>query len=70
MGTYNPNYKSTYNLLRGLRGLVSAVITGVVSRVQDAVEQSQLKDRRETCRRELRAFTQGASYIFPSPNEV
>ena len=29
MGTYNPSYKSTYNLLRGLRGLISTVINGV-----------------------------------------
>ena len=31
MGTDNPNYKSTYNLLRGLRELISIVITGVIS---------------------------------------
>ena len=32
MGTYNPTYnKSTQNLLRGLRGLISTVIIGVVS---------------------------------------
>ena len=33
MGTYNPNYKSTYNLLRGLRGLrglINAVVIGAV----------------------------------------
>ena len=29
MGTYNPHYKSTYNLLRGLRGLISAVLIGL-----------------------------------------
>ena len=29
MGTYNPKYKSTHNLLRGLRGLISAVVIGV-----------------------------------------
>ena len=28
MGTSNPNNKSTYNLLRGLGGLISAVILG------------------------------------------
>ena len=31
MGISNPNYKSTYNLLRGLRGLISAAITGFIS---------------------------------------
>ena len=31
MGTYTHNYKSTYNLLRGLRWLIRAVILGVVS---------------------------------------
>ena len=31
MGTYNHNYKSTYNLLRGLRGLISTVTIGVLS---------------------------------------
>ena len=31
MGTYSPNYKSTYNLLRGLRGLISAVKIGVIN---------------------------------------
>ena len=33
MGTYTPNCKSTYNLLRGLRGLrglIRAVIIGVI----------------------------------------
>ena len=34
MGTYNHNYKSTCNLLRGLRGLISAVIVGVISALQ------------------------------------
>ena len=31
MGTYNHSYKSTYNLLRGLRGLISTVISRVIS---------------------------------------
>ena len=31
MGTYNHSYKSTYNLLRGLRGLISTAISRVVS---------------------------------------
>ena len=32
MGTSKPNYKSTYNLLRGLRGLIrSTVLLGVPS---------------------------------------
>ena len=31
MGTYNHRYKSTYNLLRGLRGRISAVISRVIS---------------------------------------
>ena len=31
MGTYNPNCKSTYNLLRGLWGLISTVIIGGIS---------------------------------------
>ena len=30
MGTYNPNYESIYNLLRGLRGLILTAITGVI----------------------------------------
>ena len=29
MGTYNPNYSSTYNLLRGLGGLISAAVIGL-----------------------------------------
>ena len=32
MGTYNHNHKYTYNLLRGLRGLISAVIIGVIGK--------------------------------------
>ena len=28
MGTYNHSYKSTYDLRRGLRGLISTVIIG------------------------------------------
>ena len=31
MGTYNHNSKSTYSLLRGLRGLISTCITGGIS---------------------------------------
>ena len=31
MGTYNPHDKSTYNLLRGLRGLMGTGIIGVIS---------------------------------------
>ena len=31
MGTYNPNYRYSSNLLRGLKGLISAVIIGVTS---------------------------------------
>ena len=31
MGTSNPNYKSTYNLLRGLRRFISTVIVRVIS---------------------------------------
>ena len=31
MGTYNHSYKSTYNLLRGLAGLISTVIISVIS---------------------------------------
>ena len=31
MGTYNSTYKSAYSLLRGLRGVISAVIIGVIS---------------------------------------
>ena len=31
MGTYNPGYKSTYNLLRGLRGHLSTVIAKIMS---------------------------------------
>ena len=31
MGTYNHSYESTYNLLRGLRGLISTVIVRVIS---------------------------------------
>ena len=31
MGTYNHSYKSTYNLLRGLRGLIRTVIVRVIS---------------------------------------
>ena len=31
MGTYNPTSKSTYNLLGGLRGLISTVVIGVIS---------------------------------------
>ena len=31
MGTYNARYKSTYHLLRGLRGLISTVMIGVTS---------------------------------------
>ena len=31
MGTYNPNYMSTDNLLRGLRGLTGTVRIGVIS---------------------------------------
>ena len=31
MGTSNPNYKSTHDLLRGLRGLISTVIIGAIS---------------------------------------
>ena len=31
MGTYNHSYKSTSNLLRGLRGLISTVISRVIS---------------------------------------
>ena len=30
MGTYT-DYKSTYNLLKGLKGLISAVLIGVIS---------------------------------------
>ena len=30
MGTYNHTYKSTYNLLRGLRGLISTVVIRVI----------------------------------------
>ena len=30
MGTYSNNYKSTYKLLRGLRGLTSTAIIGVI----------------------------------------
>ena len=39
MGTCNPNSKSTYNLLRalrGLRGLIRAVIVGVISTYEPA----------------------------------
>ena len=31
MGTYNPINKSTYSLLRGLRGLINAGRIGVIS---------------------------------------
>ena len=31
MGTYNHSYKSTYKLLRGLRGLISTVKNRVIS---------------------------------------
>ena len=31
MGTYNHSYKSTYNLLRELRGLISTVSIRVIS---------------------------------------
>ena len=31
MGTYNPTYKSTVNLLRGLKGFISTVIVGAIS---------------------------------------
>ena len=31
MGTYNPNYKSTSNLLKGLRGLISTDRIGAIS---------------------------------------
>ena len=31
MGTYHPNDKSTYNLLRGARGLISKAMFGVTS---------------------------------------
>ena len=31
MGTSSQNYESAYNLLRGLRGLTSALILGVIS---------------------------------------
>ena len=39
MGTYNHNYQSTYNLLRGLRGLISAVIMGLISTLNLQVEK-------------------------------
>ena len=39
MGTYNHSYKSTYNLLRGLRGLISTVITRVISTLNLQVGQ-------------------------------
>ena len=38
MGTFYPSYESTYNLLRGLRGLISAVIIGVTSTLSLQVE--------------------------------
>ena len=31
MDTYNPTYKSAYNLLRGLRGFIRAVVIGGIS---------------------------------------
>ena len=39
MGTYNTSCKSTYNLLRGLRGLISTVILGVTSTLNLQVGQ-------------------------------
>ena len=41
MGTYNHSYKSTYNLLRGLKGLISRVIIKVISTMNLQVEVSE-----------------------------
>ena len=38
MGTYSTCCKSTYNLLRGLRGPISTVIIGVISTLSLQVE--------------------------------
>ena len=40
MGTCNRRYKSTYNLLRGLRGLISAVVIRVIGSLNLQVEPS------------------------------
>ena len=39
MGTFNHNYKSNYNLLRGLRGRISTAIIGVISTLNLQVGQ-------------------------------
>ena len=41
MGIYNQSYKSTYNLLRGFRGLISTVISGVISTMNLQVSESE-----------------------------
>ena len=57
MGTYNPDYKSTSSLLRGLRGLISTVIIGVRStlNLQVSLRNSQPYQERapDSARNEL-----------------
>ena len=40
--TSNPSYKSTYNLLRGLGRLISAVIIGAISALNLQVDPTPL----------------------------
>ena len=43
MGTYSHSYKSTCNLLRGLRGLISAVRIRVISTLNLHVRETKVK---------------------------
>ena len=63
MGTYNHSYKSTYNLLTGLRGLVSRVGIRVISTMNLQVEQRRL-------RAEYKNLHLGSTNDFTSASQV
>ena len=66
MGTSNPNHKSTYNLLRGLRGLIS--IIGVLSTLNLQVQRMPMTATLGPVIKKAQiASKQGAVALSPPP---